>query len=108
VTFESFIYIFLFTVLEKIISQFFHLLLDFLQSFSLSIYKYAFFTIKMGEKVTVFSTFLKSSLNFLSNNLKKTVEKLVQWKREAVSQFELPETQFERTVRDKIACKTHL
>jgi len=23
-------------------------------------------------------------------------------------QFELPETQFERTVRDKIACKTYL
>jgi len=25
-----------------------------------------------------------------------------------VSKFELPETQFERTVRDKIACKTLL
>jgi len=25
-----------------------------------------------------------------------------------VSKFELPKTQFERTVRDKIACKTHL
>jgi len=25
-----------------------------------------------------------------------------------VSNFELPETQFERTVRDKTACKTYL
>jgi len=25
-----------------------------------------------------------------------------------VSKFELPETKFERTVRDKIACNTHL
>jgi len=25
-----------------------------------------------------------------------------------VSKFELTETQFERTVKDKIACKTHL
>jgi len=25
-----------------------------------------------------------------------------------VSKFELPKTQFERTVRDKMACKTHL
>jgi len=25
-----------------------------------------------------------------------------------VSKFELPETQFQRTVRNKIACQTHL
>jgi len=32
----------------------------------------------------------------------------VQSARKAVSKFELPETQFERTVRDKIACQTYL
>jgi len=33
---------------------------------------------------------------------------LVQSGRKALSKFELPETQFKRTVRDKIACKTRL
>jgi len=33
---------------------------------------------------------------------------LIQSERKAMPKFELPETQFERTVRDKIACKTHL
>jgi len=61
-----------------------------------------------SEKITVLSTFLESSLNFLSNNLKKTLENLVQSVRKAVSKFERPETQFEKTVRDKIAGKTHL
>jgi len=57
--------------------------------------------------MTVLSTFLESSLNFLSNNLKKALQNLVQSGRKAVSKFELPETQFEMTVKDKIACKTH-
>jgi len=60
------------------------------------------------EKITVLSTFLESSLNFLSKNLKKTLQDLVQSGRKVVSKFELPETQFESTVRDKIECKTHL
>jgi len=38
---------------------------------------------------------------------KKNVQTLVQSGRKAVSTLELPETQFERTVRDQIACKTH-
>jgi len=38
----------------------------------------------------------------------KTLQKEVESGRKAVSKFELPETQFERTVRDKIACKTNL
>jgi len=58
--------------------------------------------------MTVFNTFLKSSSNFLFNNLKKKVQNLVQSERKAVSNFELSETQFERTVKDKIADKTHL
>jgi len=33
---------------------------------------------------------------------------LVQSGRKTVSKFEMSETQFERTPRDKIACKTHL
>jgi len=61
-----------------------------------------------SEKITVLSTFLKSALNFLSNNLKKTLQNWVQSERKTVSKFKLPETQFERIVRDKIACKTHL
>jgi len=57
--------------------------------------------------MTVLSTFLESSLNFLSDILKK-LQTLVQSGRKAVSKFELPETQFERTDRNKIASKTHL
>jgi len=56
-----------------------------------------------NKKMTVLSTFLESSLNFLSHNLKKPVQS---W-RKAVLKIELPETQLERAVRDKIACKTH-
>jgi len=44
--------------------------------------------------MTVSSTFLESLLNFLSKNLKK--------------HYKLSETQFEKTVKDKIACQTHL
>jgi len=33
---------------------------------------------------------------------------LIQPGKKAISMFELPETQFETTVRDKIACQTHL
>jgi len=59
-----------------------------------------------SEKMTVLSTFLKSSLNFLSNNLKNTTKFGKKKKvRKAVSKFELTETQFERRVRIKIACK---
>jgi len=64
--------------------------------------------------MTVLNTFLESSLNFLFNNLKKHYNilycriNLVQSGRKGVSKFELPKTQFVRTVRDKIACKTHL
>jgi len=55
----------------------------------------------------VLSTFLESLLSFLSNNIKKHY-KIWQSGSRAVSKFELSETQFERTVRDKITCKTHL
>jgi len=41
--------------------------------------------------MTVLSTFLESSLNFLSNNLEKTLQILVQSGRKVVSKFELPE-----------------
>jgi len=58
--------------------------------------------------MTLLSTFSESPLNFLSNNLKKHFKNLVQSERNAVSKFQLPERLFERTVRDKIACKTHL
>jgi len=57
--------------------------------------------------MVVLSKFLECSFNFLSNNI-KTLQNLVQSGRKAVYKFELPETQFERTVRDKIACKIHL
>jgi len=49
-----------------------------------------------SEKKTVLSTISESSLNFLSDNLKKTLKNLVQSGRKAVSIFELPETQFEK------------
>jgi len=58
--------------------------------------------------MAVLSIFLESSLNLLLNNMEKIPEKLVQSGRKAVSKFKLSETQFERTVRNKIACKTHL
>jgi len=58
--------------------------------------------------MTVLSTFLEFSLNFLFNNFKKTLNNLVQSERKAVSKFELPESQFDRTVKDKIVCKSHL
>jgi len=57
--------------------------------------------------MTILGKFLEFSLNFLSNNLKNTKFGTVREKRD-VSKFELPETQFERTVKDKIACKTYL
>jgi len=56
----------------------------------------------------ILSTFLESFLNSLSNNLKKTLQNLVQSVKKAIRNFELPETQFDRTVRDKIVCKPHL
>jgi len=37
----------------------------------------------------------------------KTLQNLVQSGRKAVSKFDLPETQFESTVKKKIVCKTH-
>jgi len=58
--------------------------------------------------MTVLSTFLESSSNFLSNNGEKTLQNLVQSGKEAVSKFELTKIQFERTVKNKIVCKTHL
>jgi len=58
--------------------------------------------------MAVLSTFLESSLNFLFDNLKKTLHNLVQSGRKTVLKFELPKTQFEKTLRDKIACKTLL
>jgi len=57
--------------------------------------------------MTVLSTFLESSSNFPSNNLKK-IKNLVQSRTKAVSKFELSETQFQKTVRNKIVCKTDL
>jgi len=61
-----------------------------------------------SEKITVLSTFLESSLNFLSNNLKKHYKIRYNQGKKALSKFELPRKQFERTVRYKIACKTNL
>jgi len=58
--------------------------------------------------MTVLITFLESSLNFLSNNLKIILKNLVQSGRKAVSKLELAETLFARTVNDKILCKTHM
>jgi len=57
--------------------------------------------------MTFLSTFLESSLNFLSTIIKK-LQNLVQSVRKEVSNLKLPETQFKRTVRDKIVCKTYL
>jgi len=61
-----------------------------------------------SEKMTVLSTFLEFSLNFLLNNVKKSLQNLVQSGRKAVSKLKYLETQFERTVKNKIAGKTHL
>jgi len=64
-----------------------------------------------SKKITVLSTFLESSFNFLSNNLKNTEKFGTVRQKSNVNQamsFQLPETQFERTATDKIACKTHL
>jgi len=58
-------------------------------------------------KITVLSTLLESSLNFLSNDIKKTLKNQVQAGRKVVGKFELPKKQFSITVREKIACKTH-
>jgi len=57
--------------------------------------------------MSVSSTFLEYSLNFRSNNLKNTT-KFSTFKEKNGDRFELSEIQFERTVRDKIACKTDL
>jgi len=56
--------------------------------------------------MTILSTFLESSLNFPSNNPKKT-KKFGTVAEKTGVKFELSETQFQKTVRDKIACKTH-
>jgi len=58
--------------------------------------------------MTVLSTFLESSLNFIFKNLKKHYKNLVQSERKAVSKFELPQTHFERTDKDKITRQTYL
>jgi len=39
---------------------------------------------------------------------KKTLQNLVQSGGKGVSKFDLTETQFERTVKNKITCQTHL
>jgi len=58
--------------------------------------------------MTVLTTFLESSLNFLFNVMKKHYNIWDSRGEKAVSKFELPETQFVRTVKDKITCKTYL
>jgi len=45
---------------------------------------------------------------FLESSLKKHYKIWYRSSRKVVSKLKLPETQFERTVRDKIACKTCL
>jgi len=51
---------------------------------------------------------LKDNLARQSRDLQgvKAVENLIQLGRKVVSKFELSETQFKRTVKDIIACKT--
>jgi len=56
--------------------------------------------------MTILSTFLESSLNFLSNDIKQHYKVNYSQCRKILLKFELSERQFERTVRDKIACKT--
>jgi len=59
--------------------------------------------------MTVLCTFLETSLNFLFNGShKKTVQNYVQSGKKVVSKFELPKTQFDSIVRDKIDSKTRL
>jgi len=58
--------------------------------------------------MSVLSTFLESLINFLSSTIKKTLQNQVKSRIKVVSNYKLQETQFKRTVRDKIACKTHL
>jgi len=53
--------------------------------------------------MTVLRTFLESLLNFVSNNLKKHKKNLVQSERKVVSKCELPETQFDRTVQNRLS-----
>jgi len=57
--------------------------------------------------MTILGTFLESLL-FSIIWRKKTLQSWVKLGRKVVSKFDLPETQFERTVRDKMACETHL
>jgi len=62
----------------------------------------------LSKKITVLSAFLEFSLNLLSNNNKKNTRNRVQSRKKAVSNSELSKTQFKKTVRDEISCKTHL
>jgi len=55
----------------------------------------------------VLSTFLESSLNFLSNSLEKHY-KIWYSQGEKRCHFELTETQLKKTVKYKIDCKTDL
>jgi len=57
--------------------------------------------------MTVLSTFLESLLNILSNNLKNTTKFGTVREKRGVSKFKLPDTQFERTIKEKIACKLY-
>jgi len=61
-----------------------------------------------SEQMNVLSTFLESLLNFPHNNLKNTWKFSTISGKEAMSKFEVTETQFEKKIRDKIACKTYL
>jgi len=54
-----------------------------------------------SEKITVLSTFLKSSFNSQSNNLKKHYKISYSQDEKRLSKFELTETKFERTIRNK-------
>jgi len=47
-------------------------------------------------------------IKFPIHQPEKTLQNFVQSGRKAVSKFELPETQFQKTVQDKTACQTHL
>jgi len=58
--------------------------------------------------MTLWSTFLESSLNFLFNNLKKPFQNLIESERNAVSKFQLLRNSLKKQSGDKIACKTHL
>jgi len=58
--------------------------------------------------MTILSTFLVSSLNFLSNDTKKNLKTWYSQEKKVSSKFEQSERQFGKTVRDKITHKTHL